>query len=239
METYIEKTKELGCTKAYEIIHEDLNNGAKVFGLATGSTPEIVYEKLVESDADFSEAVSVNLDEYVGLPGDHEQSYQYFMDQHLFNAKPFKDSYVPNGLNDEATEVERYENILKNNPIDVQILGIGQNGHIAFNEPGTPFDSVTHKVELTDSTIQANKRFFEKEDDVPRYAYSMGLQSIMKAKKIILLAFGEEKAEALKNLMTAEKATEEIPSTILIEHPNVIVIADEAAAKLLKSEVSA
>jgi glucosamine-6-phosphate deaminase len=161
------------------------------------------------------------------------------MDQHLFNAKPFKDSYVPNGLNDEATEVERYENILKNNPIDVQILGIGQNGHIAFNEPGTPFDSVTHKVELTDSTIQANKRFFEKEDDVPRYAYSMGLQSIMKAKKIILLAFGEEKAEALKNLMTAEKATEEIPSTILIEHPNVIVIADEAAAKLLKSEVSA
>ncbi|UUX35003.1 glucosamine-6-phosphate deaminase [Fundicoccus culcitae] len=234
MEIIIVENKEEGSIKAYELIHKALNEGAKVFGLATGSTPEIMYEKLVESDIDFSEAVSVNLDEYVGLSGDHEQSYRYFMQKHLFDKKPFKASYVPNGLNDEETEVARYEKILAENPVDLQILGIGQNGHIAFNEPGTSFDSITHKVELTDSTIQANKRFFEKEEDVPRYAYSMGLSSIMNAKKIILLAFGEEKAQAVKDLVTAEVATEDIPSTILINHPDVTIIVDEAAAQLIK-----
>lgn len=234
MEIIYEKNKEQGSIKAAEIIREALDSGAKVFGLATGSTPEIVYEKLIDSDVDFSDAVSVNLDEYVGLPGDHEQSYQYFMNEHLFNHKPFKASYVPNGTNEEEAEIERYEEILANNPVDLQLLGIGQNGHIAFNEPGTPFDSVTHKVELTDSTIQANKRYFEKEDDVPRFAYSMGLSSIMKAKKIILLAFGEEKAEAVRDLVTAEVASEDIPSTILINHPDVTVIVDEAAASLIK-----
>jgi len=234
MKIIIEKDKEKSSIKAYEFIREALDNGAKVFGLATGSTPEIVYEKLVESDVDFSDAVSVNLDEYIGLPGDHEQSYQYYMEKHLFNYKPFKTSYIPNGLNDEAEEIERYENILAENPVDLQLLGIGQNGHIAFNEPGTSFDSVTHKVELTDSTIQANKRFFEKEEDVPRFSYSMGLSSIMKAKKIILLAFGEEKAEAIKDLVAAEEPTEDIPSTILVKHPDVTIIVDEAAAKLIK-----
>lgn len=234
MEVIIAKNKEQGSIKAYEMIREALDQGAKVFGLATGSTPEIIYEKLIESDVDFTDAISVNLDEYVGLAGDHEQSYQYFMDKNLFDYKPFKASYVPNGLNDEETEVIRYEEILAANPVDVQILGIGQNGHIAFNEPGTSFDSVTHKVELTDSTIQANKRFFEKEEDVPRFAYSMGLNSIMKADEIILLAFGEDKAQAVKDLVTAEEATEEIPSTILIKHPSVTVIVDEEAGKLIK-----
>lgn len=234
MNIIYEKNKEQGSIKAAEIIIEGLNSGAKVFGLATGSTPEIVYEQLIASDADFSDAVSVNLDEYVGLAGNHEQSYQYFMDKNLFDHKPFKATYVPNGTNEEEEEIERYEQILAENPVDLQLLGIGQNGHIAFNEPGTPFDSVTHKVELTDSTIQANKRNFEKEEDVPRYAYSMGLSSIMKAKKIILLAFGEEKAEAVKDLVTAEVATEAIPSTILINHPDVTIIVDEAAAKLIK-----
>lgn len=234
MNVIYEKNKEQGSIKAAEIIIEGLNSGAKVFGLATGSTPEIVYEQLIASDADFSDAVSVNLDEYVGLAGNHEQSYQYFMDKNLFDHKPFKATYVPNGTNEEEEEIERYEQILAENPVDLQLLGIGQNGHIAFNEPGTPFDSVTHKVELTASTIQANKRNFEKEEDVPRYAYSMGLSSIMKAKKIILLAFGEEKAEAVKDLVTAEVATEAIPSTILINHPDVTIIVDEAAAKLIK-----
>jgi len=234
MNIIIEKNKEKGSIKAYELIREALDNGAEVLGLATGSTPEIVYEKLVESDVDLSNAVSVNLDEYVGLSSDHEQSYRYFMEKNLFDHKPFKASYVPNGLNDEEEEIERYENILAENPVDVQLLGIGQNGHIAFNEPGTSFDSVTHKVELTDSTIQANKRFFEQEEDVPRYAYSMGLSSIMKAEKIILLAFGEEKAEAIKDLVTAEEPTEDIPSTILVKHPDVTIIADEAAATLIE-----
>lgn len=234
MNIIYEKNKEQGSIIAANMIREALESGATVFGLATGSTPETVYEKLIESDADFSNAVSVNLDEYVGLAGDHEQSYQYFMDKMLFEQKPFKANYVPNGLNSEEEEIERYEQILAENPIDVQLLGIGQNGHIAFNEPGTPFDSVTHKVELTDSTIQANKRNFEKEEDVPRYAYSMGLSSIMSAKKIILLAFGEEKAQAVKDLVTAEEASEDIPSTVLINHPDVTIIVDEAAAKLIK-----
>lgn len=234
MNIIYEKSKEQGSIIAADMIREALESGATVFGLATGSTPEVVYEKLIDSDVDFSEAVSVNLDEYVGLSGDHEQSYQYFMDKKLFDHKPFKASYVPNGLNSEEEEIKRYEQILSENPVDVQILGIGQNGHIAFNEPGTPFDSVTHKVELTDSTIQANKRYFEKEEDVPRYAYSMGLKSIMKAKKIILLAFGEEKAQAVKDLVTAEEPNTAIPSTVLVNHPDVTIIVDEEAAKLVK-----
>ncbi|WP_062532794.1 glucosamine-6-phosphate deaminase [Jeotgalibaca dankookensis] len=234
MEVLYTKTAEEGSEKAYQLIREALDNGAKVFGLATGSTPERVYEKLVESDVDFSEAISVNLDEYVGLEGTHEQSYQYFMEQKLFNHKPFKESFVPNGVNEEQAEIERYEAILAKYPIDLQILGIGENGHIAFNEPGTALDSVTHKVELTQSTINANKRNFEKEEDVPRYAYSMGLASIMKAKKIILMAFGENKAQAVKDLVTATKADPAIPSTVLVNHPNVTVIVDEAAATLIK-----
>lgn len=154
-----------------------------------------------------------------------------------FNAtlmNPFKASYLPNGTNDEQEEIERYEQILEGNPVDVQILGIGHNGHIAFNEPGTSFDSGTHKVELTVSTIQANKRNFEKSEDVPRYAYTMGLASIMKAEKIILLAFGEGKPQAIKDLVTAEEPNEEIPSTVLVNHSNVTVIVDEEAAKLIK-----
>lgn len=234
MEILYTQTREEGSQKAYELVREALDNGAKVFGLATGSTPEGLYKKLVESDVDFSEAVSVNLDEYVGLPGTHEQSYRYFMEQNLFNHKPFKESYVPNGMNEEKAEIEHYEAILEKYPVDVQILGIGHNGHIAFNEPGTPLDSLTHKVELTQSTINANKRFFEKEEDVPRQAYSMGLASIMKAKKIILLAFGEDKAQAIKDLVTATEPTEDIPSTVLVNHPDVIVIVDEAAASLIK-----
>ncbi|MGO4936341.1 glucosamine-6-phosphate deaminase [Fundicoccus sp. Sow4_H7] len=233
MEIIRVKNKEEGSQKAYELIREALDGGAKVFGLATGSTPELVYEMLSESDVDFSDAVSVNLDEYVGLAGDHEQSYRYFMEQKLFNAKPFKASYVPDGLNEEAAEIEAYEKVLAENPVDLQILGIGSNGHIAFNEPGTPLDSVTHKVELTDSTIQANKRFFEKEEDVPRFAYTMGLSSIMKGEKIILLAFGEAKAQAVKDLVTAHTPDEAIPSTVLVDHPNVTVIVDEAAAALI------
>lgn len=233
MEIIRVKNKEEGSQKAYELIREALDGGAKVFGLATGSTPELVYEMLSESDVDFSDAVSVNLDEYVGLAGDHEQSYRYFMEQKLFNAKPFKASYVPDGLNEETAEIEAYEKVLAENPVDLQILGIGSNGHIAFNEPGTPLDSVTHKVELTDSTIQANKRFFEKEEDVPRFAYTMGLSSIMKAEKIILLAFGEAKAQAVKDLVTAQTPNEVIPSTVLVDHPNVTVIVDEAAAALI------
>lgn len=233
MEVKVVSNSEAGSQLAYEMIRHALEDGAEVFGLATGSTPERVYQLLSESDVDFSQSISVNLDEYVGLPADHPQSYHHYMQKKLFNAKPFKHSFIPNGMNTEAEEIENYNQILEENPVDLQLLGIGTNGHIAFNEPGTPFDILTHKVELTESTIQANKRYFESEADVPRYAYSMGLASIMKADKIILLAFGESKAQAIKDLVTAQAVDPLIPSTVLINHPDVTIIADEAAAKLI------
>ncbi|RLK64284.1 glucosamine-6-phosphate deaminase [Atopobacter sp. AH10] len=229
MELIIVSNKAEGSKKAFEQIIAAKNSGAKVFGLATGSTPEGVYQLLRESDVDFSDCVSVNLDEYVGLAPDNPQSYHYFMKKHLFDDKPFKASYLPDGLSDDPSS---YEEILAAHPIDLQILGIGNNGHIAFNEPGTAFDSRTHKVSLTESTIQANKRFFEKEEDVPRYAYTMGLASIMSAKSIILMAFGEAKQDAIYSLFN-DQASTDIPATILQNHPDVTVIVDKAAAAKL------
>lgn len=224
---------EEGGKKAFELIKEGLANGAKVFGLATGSTPETLYKELVASDLDFSDCVSVNLDEYVGLAGDNDQSYRYFMNHHLFNQKPFKATYVPNGqAEDLAAECAHYEEIIAENPIDVQILGIGENAHIGFNEPGTPFDARTSVVELTESTINANKRNFEKVEDVPTTAISMGIGSIMASKKIILLAFGPAKAEAIANTVNGPVTTD-VPASILQNHPDVTIIVDEAAASNL------
>ena len=155
------------------------------------------------------------------------------MNEQLFAAKPFLKSYLPDGLAEDIdAEVERYENILQDNPVDFQLLGIGSNAHIGFNEPGTPFTQRTHKVALAQATIEANKRFFEREEDVPRYAYSMGLQSIMDAKQILLIAFGEKKAKAILNTVKGEVTTD-VPASILQKHPNVTIIVDEAAAALL------
>ncbi|MFC4711202.1 glucosamine-6-phosphate deaminase [Enterococcus eurekensis] len=219
-----------GGKKAFELIQEGLNDGAKVFGLATGSTPETLYKEMVDSDLDFTECTSVNLDEYVGLSGDNDQSYRYFMNKHLFNQKPFKATYVPNGkAEDLEAECAKYEEIIANNPIDIQILGIGENAHIGFNEPGTPFDAPTQVVQLTESTINANKRNFEKVEDVPTTAISMGIGSIMKGKKIILMAFGEAKAEAIANTINGPLTTD-VPSSILKNHDDVTIIIDEAAA---------
>jgi glucosamine-6-phosphate deaminase len=222
-----------GGKKAFELIQEGLNAGAKVFGLATGSTPETLYKEMVASDLDFTECTSVNLDEYVGLSGDNDQSYRYFMNKHLFDQKPFKATYVPNGkAEDLEAECAKYEEIIANNPIDIQILGIGENAHIGFNEPGTPFDAPTQVVQLTESTINANKRNFEKVEDVPTTAISMGIGSIMKGKKIILMAFGEEKAEAIANTINGPLTTD-VPSSILKNHDDVTIIIDEAAASKL------
>lgn len=186
---------EEGGKKAFELIKEGMNNGAKVLGLATGSTPETLYKEMTASDIDFTEMTSVNLDEYVGLGGEDEQSYRYFMNKHLFDKKPFKETFVPNGKAEDLDAASaEYEKIIDAHPVDIQILGIGQNGHIGFNEPGTPLDSLTHVVELTESTINANKRYFDKVEDVPTRAVSMGIGSIMKGKKMILMAYGEAKA---------------------------------------------
>ena len=227
------KDAEEGGKKAFELIKEGIDNGAQVLGLATGSTPETLYQEMVKSDVDFSNCVSINLDEYIGLSGDNDQSYRYFMNSHLFNEKPFKATYVPNGkAEDLAAECRHYEEILANHPIDIQILGIGENAHIGFNEPGTPFDTPTQVVELTESTINANKRNFEKIEDVPTTAISMGIGSIMKSKKVILIAYGEAKAEAIANTVNGDMTTD-VPASVLQNHPDVTVIVDEEASKRL------
>ena len=227
------KDAEEGGKKAFELIKEGIDNGAQVLGLATGSTPETLYQEMVKSDVDFSNCVSINLDEYIGLSGDNDQSYRYFMNSHLFNEKPFKATYVPNGkAEDLAAECRHYEEILANHPIDIQILGIGENAHIGFNEPGTPFDTPTQVVELTESTINANKRNFEKIEDVPTTAISMGIGSIMKSKKVILIVYGEAKAEAIANTVNGDMTTD-VPASVLQNHPDVTVIVDEEASKRL------
>ncbi|GEQ61004.1 MULTISPECIES: glucosamine-6-phosphate deaminase [Vagococcus] len=223
-----------GGKKAFELIREGMEErDVKVLGLATGSTPITMYEAMVNSDVDFSDMIGVNLDEYVGLDGEDEQSYRYFMNEHLYNAKPFKETYVPNGVAEDAdAECARYNQILADNPIDIQVLGIGTNGHIGFNEPGTPFDSETRKVDLVESTIESNKRFFASAEDVPTQAYSMGIGSILKAKEIILIAYGEAKADAIKGMIEGE-ITEDCPASALQKHDNVTVILDDAAAEKL------
>lgn len=221
-----------GGKKAFEIVENELNKGLKSIGLATGSTPQTMYKEIRESDLDFSDVVSINLDEYVGLPADHPQSYRYFMEEELFKTKPFKETFVPDGLAPEEEETTRYNKIIEEHPIDLQVLGIGTNAHIGFNEPGSSFDTKTRKVKLADETVESNKRFFDSIDDVPKYAYSMGLRSIMESDKIILMAFGENKANAV-NAAINGPITEEVPASILQNHENVVFIIDEAAASKL------
>ena len=207
-----------------------------VLGLATGSTPVGTYGQLVEwvekKDLSFSRVRSVNLDEYYGLSGDHEQSYRYFMQKHLFERVDIRseNTHVPNGLaEDAAAECARYDALIERlGGIDLQLLGMGRNGHIGFNEPGEDFRLGTHVVDLAPSTIEANKRFFESEDDVPRQAYTMGIGSIMKAKKIVVVVSGEDKAEILKKVVCGP-ITPEVPASVLQLHPDVTIVADEAA----------
>ena len=163
----------------------------------------------------------------------HLQSYRYFMQENLFNKKPFKESFLPRGVKDNAEEeVERYNQILANHPVDLQILGIGRNGHIGFNEPGTSFDSQTHLVDLDQSTIEANARFFEKIEDVPTQAISMGIKNILDAKSILLFAYGPSKAEAIAGTVQGP-VTENLPASSLQNHPDVTIIADAEALSLL------
>ncbi|KAF0506818.1 glucosamine-6-phosphate deaminase [Pediococcus pentosaceus] len=236
MKVIIVKDNVEGGKEGYKLFADAKKNGATTFGLATGSTPITTYQEIIKSDLDFTDSISINLDEYVGLPEDSDQSYDYFMHENLFNAKPFKHSYLPNGrAADLEAEAKHYDQIIEDNPVDLQILGIGRNGHIGFNEPGTPADSTTHKVSLTQSTIDANARFFEHEEDVPRYAISMGLASIMKSKHILIEAYGEDKANAIKGMIEGPVTTD-LPASVLQNHDNVTVIIDEAAASKLSNK---
>ena len=213
-----------------------------VLGLATGSTPIGTYDQLVEwynkGDLDFSEVTTVNLDEYKGLPRTNDQSYYYFMHQHLFdrvNIDPERTN-VPNGMEPDAEkECGRYEELIRSlGGVDLQLLGLGHNGHIGFNEPGEAFEKETHCVDLTGSTIEANKRFFASADDVPKQAYTMGIKTIMQAKKILIVVNGENKADIVERAFFGP-VTPEVPASILQLHNDVTLVGDEEA--LAKIEI--
>lgn len=210
-----------------------------VLGLATGSTPIGAYKQLVEwynkGDLDFSEVTTVNLDEYKGLPRDNDQSYYYFMRENLFKHVniPEGRTFLPDGTEPDSEKAcSRYNEIIHQvGGIDLQLLGLGQNGHIGFNEPDDHFSLETHCVDLTPSTIEANKRFFEKKEDVPRQAYTMGIKTIMQAERVLLVASGKEKAQALRDAVYGP-VTPALPASILQYHKNVYIVADEAALSL-------
>lgn len=223
--------------KAYELMVDRLN-GLKnpVFGLATGSTPEGLYQRIVEKykqeEISFQDVTTFNLDEYVGLAKEDPNSYYYFMNEKLFKHIdiPHDRIHIPNGTADELeVECRDYEQlILDQNHVDMQLLGLGVNGHIGFNEPGTPFASRTNIVDLDDSTLQANARYFASIDEVPTKAISMGIKTIMESQEIMLLASGEKKADAVARLINGE-VSEDFPASILKNHKRVTVIVDEAA----------
>lgn len=207
-----------------------------VLGLATGSSPIGTYKQLIEwynkGDLDFSHVTSINLDEYKGLSPENDQSYRYFMNTNLFDHVNIDKSntFVPNGLETDSEKAcASYNEIIQaQGGIDLQLLGLGRNGHIGFNEPGVAFEKETHCVNLTESTIEANKRFFASEKDVPRQAYTMGIKNIMQAKKILVVVSGEDKAEAVKNAFFGP-ITPSVPASILQLHNDVTIVADEAA----------
>lgn len=215
-----------------------------VLGMATGSTPLSMYKELIrvhkEVGLDFSEIVTFNLDEYLGLPKEDEQSYNYYMFENFFNHINIKKEniYIPDGMmKDVEQECKQYDrDIQVKGGIDLQVLGIGNNGHIGFNEPDIKFEATTHKVKLDEETINANARFFATIEEVPRFAISMGIKTIMHAKKILLLASGENKAEVIYRALF-EGITPEIPASILQLHQDVTVIVEENAAQLLKDKL--
>lgn len=207
-----------------------------VLGLATGSTPIGAYRQLVEwyrkGDLDFSEVTTVNLDEYRGLPKKNEQSYYYFMNENLFskvNIDPSR-TFLPDGMEEDTQKAcSEYNAIIHSlGGVDLQLLGLGHNGHIGFNEPGIAFETETHCVNLTERTIKANMRFFVSENDVPRQAYTMGIKTIMSAHKILVVVSGEDKAAILKEAFFGP-VTPAVPASILQLHQDVTVVADEAA----------
>lgn len=225
--------EELSDRAAEIIMHKISERPNAVLGLATGSTPVKTYENLIQAYKDgkvsFKNVTTFNLDEYVGLAPDHPNSYTYFMNEQLFDHIDIdkKNTYIPNGLADnseeESTNFEK--RIAEKGPIDLQVLGLGLNGHIGFNEPETPFNQRTHVVELDPVTRESNARFFDSIDEVPTHAVSMGIGTIMDAKEIILLVHGEQKADILRQVVHGE-VTEDVPASILQTHPNVTVITD-------------
>ncbi|ESU34030.1 hypothetical protein G3A_03230 [Bacillus sp. 17376] len=232
--------EELSQQAAKGIITRIKSNPALNLGLATGSTPTGLYQELIrdhmENSISYKEINTFNLDEYIGISKKDRNSYHYFMCEHLFEHIdiPLEQTHIPDGTaKDLDEECRRYEQFInEHGGIDLQILGIGQNGHIGFNEPGTPFDSRTHTIELAESTRKANSRFFESLEDVPKQAITMGIASIMDSKEIFLLVSGASKAKALATLMNGD-VSEQFPASALKNHENVTIFADKDATALL------
>jgi len=210
------------CKKVVEDIRYAINfnmfSEYFTLGLATGSTPLGIYKYIRDENWDAKKVTTFNLDEYSDLSYNHPQSYEHFMEENLFAYKQFRKSYFPSEKN-----YRNYDVMIQRSPIDIQILGIGTNGHIAFNEPGSPRDSLTRKVELTENTRKDNSRFFDSIDDVPTHAYTMGIESIMRAKQIYLLANGKHKKDILEKACYGD-ITPDIPASYLQEHENVEVL---------------
>ena len=242
MEVIIKENYEEISKEAAEIIRDAIHLKPNlVLGLATGSTPIGTYKELIRmheaGELDFSKVLTFNLDEYVGLPSTHDQSYHYFMHENLFNHININPAnvHVPSGV---VKDFDRYcqwyeDEIAKVGGIDLQVLGIGSDGHIGFNEPGSSLASRTRIVTLTEDTIKDNARFFESEEDVPRFAITMGVGTIMEAGLCLLLANGEKKADPVEALVEGP-ITSQVTASALQMHPNATVIIDEAAASKLE-----
>lgn len=240
MKLIVEKDYDGISKKAADILVDEINKNPNInLGLATGSTPIGTYKELIErykaKEVDFSNAKSFNLDEYVGLEGTHPNSYRYFMNENLFDHTNIDktNTYVPDGkAKDINSYTKEYDNLIEvMGGIDIQILGIGTNGHIAFNEPARELSVGTSVVDLTENTIMDNARFFKSLEEVPKTAITMGIGSILKAKKILLLASGENKREIIKKLLENDTLTTDLPASFLALHPDVTIIVDEAAYK--------
>ncbi|MEH7381160.1 glucosamine-6-phosphate deaminase [Bacillus sp. JJ1533] len=235
--------KEMSQFAAAMISHQVKEKPNSVLGLATGGTVVGTYEELIrdhkQNKTSYENIQTVNLDEYLGIDKDHPNSYHHFMMENLFSHININQDniHIPNGLaNNYEEESIKYEKVISDlGGVDLQLLGIGVNGHIGFNEPGTPFDSATHVVELEESTRQANMRFFNSIEEVPTHAVTMGISTIMNSKKILLLVSGKTKAEILEKVIN-EDITETIPATVLKNHPDVTIIADEEALSLVDDE---
>ena len=235
MKVKIQTKEKMNAEIAQLFIDTVKQNPNCILGLATGSSPLGVYNNIINAykagEVSFKDVKTFNLDEYVGLEGTHEQSYRYFMNHNLFDHIDInkENTHVPSGTEDYEEKAKEYDTLIEQaGGIDLQILGIGSDGHIAFNEPGTPFNSLTHVAELAESTIQDNSRFFNSVEEVPTKAVTMGLASIMKAKKIVLIATGANKADAIKGLLL-DVITEDLPCSILRNHPDVTIYVDRDA----------
>lgn len=231
----LENEQEVSSSAAEMVFKKLQEKSINVLGLATGGTVigfyQYLTEKIAEHQLSLSWLKTVNLDEYIGLENKHPNSYHQFMEKHLFQFVdiPPEQCFLPNGEADSPDkEAEKYEELVTDLGVDLQILGVGVNGHIGFNEPGSAFHGKTRVVDLAASTIEANARFFEEGEEVPEKAITMGISTIMQSKQIILLASGKEKAAAVKEIISGE-IREEVPGTVLQRHPDVTVIADEEA----------